>query len=174
MGTGMVKISILLFCRRISPVNAASTTCRRIIWIAIVLTLATMVTFLFVQVFSCSPIQAYWEQLAPADFLGEQSYSCVSEPASLLAASAVSLLLDFVAAALPAHLFWNLTIPLRQKLALFAVFSLGFAVVVFGAVRIYYLYVIFYQSYDVTCKSASSLVSVAASLIMLQGRRTNT
>lgn len=53
-------------------------------------------------------------------------YHCFNEPADLLAASAVSIVQDFIVCGMPTLLFWKLQLPRRQKIALGAVFGVGF------------------------------------------------
>jgi hypothetical protein len=49
----------------------------------------------------------------------------MNEPANVLAASAISIIQDFLACGLPIILFWKLKLPRRQKVALAAIFSVG-------------------------------------------------
>jgi hypothetical protein len=57
-------------------------------------------------------------------------YHCLNEPADLLAASAVSIVQDFIVCGMPTVLFWKLQLPRRQKIALGAVFGVGFLYVI--------------------------------------------
>jgi len=53
-------------------------------------------------------------------------YYCYDEPADLLAASAFSIVQDFIACGMPTLLFWKLQLPQKQKIALGAIFGVGF------------------------------------------------
>jgi len=44
-----------------------------------------------------------------------------------------------------------MALPRRQKTALGAIFALGFSLCIIGIVRFWYIYKVFFVSYDVTC-----------------------
>lgn len=69
---------------------------------------------------------------------------------ALLSACIVSVIQDFVVAALPTIMFLRMDIPFRQKVALAGVFAVGFFLCVTGILRIVYIYRIFFITYDVT------------------------
>ena len=58
---------------------------------------------------------------------------------------------DFITTSLPFFLFWDMALPRRQKTALGAIFALGFLLCIIGIVRFWYIYKVFFVSYDVTC-----------------------
>jgi hypothetical protein len=66
-----------------------------------------------------------------------------------MAASAISAL-DLFIAVLPTLLFWNMTLPRRQKIALWGLFAIGATTGVASLVRMYFIYLDFWQSYDFT------------------------
>jgi len=68
----------------------------------------------------------------------------------VLAASIISAAQDFITAILPTFLYWNLRIPLKQKMALFGIFAIGYGVVALGLLRAYYSWRTFYNTWDVT------------------------
>jgi len=45
-----------------------------------------------------------------------------------------------------------MALPRRQKTALGAIFALGFSLCIIGIVRFWYIYKVFFVSYDVTCQ----------------------
>lgn len=47
-------------------------------------------------------------------------------------------------------IFWNLSLPRRQKIALWALFAVGACTAVASLVRMYYIYLDFWKSYDFT------------------------
>lgn len=63
--------------------------------------------------------------------------------------SAVSAM-DLAVALLPTALFWNLRLPRRQKIAIWSLFAVGCTTAIASLIRIYYVYLDFYQSYDIT------------------------
>ena len=100
--------------------------------------------------FGCKPISAFWEQVEVVKVLGGYEYHCFDEGIDVFTAAVVSAAQDLLAAVLPTFLYWNLRIPIRQKIALFGIFAIGYGAVAIGALRAYYSWRIFFVTYDVT------------------------
>jgi hypothetical protein len=99
----------------------------------------------------CQPIAAYWERdditkLFSADF----KFHCIDEGALMVSASIISTVQDLITTTLPTFLYWNIKIPIRQKVLLFAIFAIGYGVSAIGALRAYYSWYVFYDTYDIT------------------------
>jgi hypothetical protein len=146
---GLVKISILLFYRRLSS-RAISTTFRWVTWITIGFIAAYSVAFILVPIFGCNPISAFWDQVDVVKVVEGYSYKCFNEGADVLAAGIISAVQDLATAILPTFLYWKLQLPIRQKLALFGIFAIGYGVVAVGAMRLYFSWRIFFDTYDET------------------------
>jgi hypothetical protein len=129
VSTGLTKISILLFYRRLST-GAVSATFHWAVRGCIAFVICYMVTFLCTLFLGCLPINAYWDQVSIAWIVAPHvegvDYRCFNEGANLLSASAISILQDFMACGMPMLLFWKLQMPRRQKIALGAIFGVGF------------------------------------------------
>jgi hypothetical protein len=151
---GMIKISILLFYRRLDSRNITRTF-RIATWINVIGIAGFVVAFTLVLFFSCNPSSAFWDQFDIQKTLDGYLYNCwVDESADLLAASIISAIQDAIAAFLPTILYWNLQIPRRQKVALGAIFALGYSVCIVACVRSYYVYRTFHNPrYDSTWES---------------------
>ncbi|KAK7545913.1 hypothetical protein IWX49DRAFT_485925, partial [Phyllosticta citricarpa] len=148
IGTGLTKVSILCFHRRLS--DTISPRYLVALQAAIAFVIAYMVTFTITLCIGCRPIQAFWKQLDPR-WRAKNDFKCFDEAADILAASAVSLVQDLLVCGLPLLIMWQLSIPKRQKIALSGIFSLGIFLCIVGAVRIYYIYEFYYDgSYDAT------------------------
>lgn len=133
--------------------GAITTFFRTVVWASIAFVAAYAVVFLCTLFFGCSPINAFWQQVDltwEATHIQNVDYHCLNEPANLLAASSVSIFQDFLACGLPTMLFWKLQLPRRQKIALGAIFGVGFFLCITGVLRIYYIHKIFYETYDTT------------------------
>jgi hypothetical protein len=121
---------------------------------------AIFITFFFLSIFQCTPIQNYWTFGAPSD-------TCVDEGAATLAAGIINCVADLLCTLLPMHMvakvlylhpdstsleltFSQLQMPKRQRIAVVILFSLGFIVTVAGIVRTYYIYRSVVASYDQT------------------------
>ncbi|TID24545.1 hypothetical protein E6O75_ATG02910 [Venturia nashicola] len=151
ISTSLTKISILLFYRRMS--DRVSKAFRFAVHACIVFVVAYMITFLTTLFLTCRPINAYWNQVYIPWALSHEEgvdYHCLNEPADLLAASAISIVQDFLVCGMPTLLFWKLKLPRRQKIALAAVFGIGFFLCITGILRVIYITNIFFHTYDTT------------------------
>ena len=61
-----------------------------------------------------------------------------------------TVLFDFLVWALPLPTIYRANLPLTQRLALIALFSVGLFVVAAAGIRIYYLDIVLWETYDVT------------------------
>ena len=147
IATCSVKISILLFYRRLSSnfnqVFFIAT------WIGIAYNIAYLVTFIFIIGFACRPAKAYWLQLDFA-WATTHKFTCVDEHVSLPTSAATSVFGDFYATLLPCILILKLDLPRRQKMALYSLFLLGFLVVAAGIVRTIFINYLINETYDNT------------------------
>ncbi|KAK8172583.1 hypothetical protein BKA80DRAFT_196634, partial [Phyllosticta citrichinensis] len=150
IATGITKISILCFYRRIASGTVANWFLYAT-WASIAFVVAYMIAFLGTLFFGCSPISAFWNQV-DAEWLvtNDGKWHCINEPGNLLAASSVSIVQDFLACGLPYLLLRKLQMSRRQKIALTAVFGVGIFLCVTGILRIYYIRLLFYTTYDIT------------------------
>lgn len=147
--TGLVKVSILLFYRRLSA-RVVSRAFFWTTWITIGYITAYSIALCIAPILGCQPISAFWDQFDPIKRLQGYEFHCFDEGADVLVASILSASQDLLTAILPTFLYWNLKIPIRQKLALFGIFAMGYGVVALGALRAYYSWNAFYNTYDVT------------------------
>jgi hypothetical protein len=153
VGSGLIKVSILLFYRRISS-RAISTGFRWATWISIGFIVAYSIAFTLMPIFLCNPISAFWDQTDVFKAAKGYKYKCLNEGADVFAAGVISSVQDLITAMLPTFLYWNLQIPFRQKVALFGIFAIGYFVVAIGAMRAYASWQIFFETYDVTWVAA--------------------
>jgi hypothetical protein len=94
---------------------------------AIVSVIAYMITFESTLIFGCRPISAFWNEVSPIwRALNENKYFCLDELGALFAANITSIVQDFLTFLMPLLLFWNLQLPIRQKVVLGCIFSVGF------------------------------------------------
>jgi hypothetical protein len=98
-----------------------------------------------------SPFGYYWEILSGA------KGTCVDEGAHLLTSTIMNVFIDLVILILPIKTLLALKIRTIQKIQVIAVFGAGIFVVVSSAVKVYYVHVTLFETYDVTCKLKSCL-----------------
>ncbi|KAF1931325.1 uncharacterized protein M421DRAFT_56758 [Didymella exigua CBS 183.55] len=149
VASGLIKISILLFYRRLSS-RVVSNRFRWAVWITIAFIASSTVAFTIVPIFGCDPISAFWDQANVVLVLKGYKYRCFNEGADVFSACVISTFQDLITAVLPTFLYWNLRIPVRQKIALFGIFAIGYGVAALGALRAYYSWQIYFGTYDST------------------------
>jgi hypothetical protein len=149
IATGLIKVSILLFFRRLGS-RGVSTTFRVITWVAIGFTIASTITFFISPLVGCQPLSAYWEQSDVVKIIQGTKFNCNDEGAAITAAGIVSTVQDVITALLPNFIYWKARIPFRQKAALMGIFAIAYGVAVFGALRTYATWVLFFETYDVS------------------------
>jgi hypothetical protein len=149
LATGLIKVSILLFFRRLGS-RGVSKTFRVITWVAIGFTIASTIAFFISPLVGCRPLSAYWEQSDVVKIIQGTKFNCNDEGAAMAAAGIVSTVQDVITALLPNFIYWKARIPFRQKAALMAIFATAYGVAVFGALRTYATWVLFFETYDVS------------------------
>lgn len=149
VASGLIKVSILLFYRRLGA-RAISNAFRWTTWITIGFIVAYTIALTLAPILGCQPVSAFWDQVDLRLRIKGYEYHCFDEGADVLAASIISAAQDLLTAILPTFLYWNLQISRRQKAALFGIFAIGYGVVALGVLRAYYSWRTFYDTYDIT------------------------
>ncbi|PSN58951.1 hypothetical protein BS50DRAFT_444984, partial [Corynespora cassiicola Philippines] len=106
-------------------------------------TVAFVVCFTTLTVSICIPVSNYWKITSDPD-------TCVNEGLAVVAAGSVNTFSDFLCTIIPIPLVGKLSLPLKQRVALVLLFSLGLIVTGAGIVRCYYSYKSLIAEYDVT------------------------
>ncbi|KAL3481373.1 hypothetical protein BJX99DRAFT_253677 [Aspergillus californicus] len=136
----LVKLSLLTSYLRFLIVP----TFRYLNWAMIVLILGWGLSFFIVMLVACRPLNAYWDTTLDA------SAQCSDEQARTLAFTITNLIFDIVVLLLPAPTFWKLQLPIKERLVLIGLMSLGIVACTASAVRLYYANRIYHSSYDTT------------------------
>ncbi|CAI6330444.1 unnamed protein product [Periconia digitata] len=152
VATGLIKISILLFYRRLGA-RGVSQAFKAATWLTVGSIVLSTMTFCLISLFGCQPISAFWNQSDIEKMVAGYKYTCIEEAPVVLAAGIVSTIQDFITALLPSFIYWKIQIPLRQKAALFGIFAIAYGVVAFGAVRTYSTWILYYETYDISWQS---------------------
>ncbi|KAI0396808.1 hypothetical protein F5Y17DRAFT_59876 [Xylariaceae sp. FL0594] len=139
IGLTLIKLSVLLFFRRIFRVRAFILVNN----IVIGLTVAWGISYTFALAFQCVPVSTLWDHFE-SDYI---NYQCVEVLPFYLSFAYSDLILDVIIFVLPIPHLWNLKMPLRQKLGVAFIFFLGSLVVSIGIVRtIIYAWVVDFAS----------------------------
>jgi hypothetical protein len=130
-GTCLVRISILLFFRRMVK-GTFRRRWRWSVWAAIGFTVVWTLAFCIMLLATCNPTEASWKVFDPTY---EKEWTCVDTRPSSYAAGVLAVLSDCYALVLPWSMIWPLDMPRRQKIALNLVFSFGVVVVIAAGLR---------------------------------------
>ncbi|PSN65236.1 hypothetical protein BS50DRAFT_458561, partial [Corynespora cassiicola Philippines] len=164
--TTLTRISILTFYRRITS-SLVSPPLMIAVWISIIFVAAYGISFIFVLIFTCWPVEAYWYRFTTSWLRAHPHYKCHDELTTLVVIISISTAQDFIVCILPMFVVRKLRLPFRQKLALVGIFSLGLGTCAVGALRIHYAHRVFYYvksgspTYDITWEALGSWVSTA-------------
>jgi hypothetical protein len=126
VSTVTTKISILLFYRRLVP-ETVSRGFRWSVYGAISFVLAYFVTWEILLFTRYRPLYADWMLGNPfwwAEHKDEVHY--INEGVVIASSAIVSAVQDFIVCGMPMMVFWKMTIPRRQRIALGAIFAVGF------------------------------------------------
>ncbi|KAL1968958.1 hypothetical protein VTN77DRAFT_792 [Rasamsonia byssochlamydoides] len=153
------KLSLLWFCRRIlgTGIKGPFRTFNYCLVAAMTAVALLATIFIFLSIFQCIPVRAYW------DVDPTYPYHCLDGTADVFAASVVNISTDFLTTVVPMPLIWRLKLPVRQRIAVIAIFGLGVTVNVAGSVRTYYVWKDMIDSYHDQTWHAW-LIAFAASL----------
>ena len=158
VASGLIKVSIILFYKRLGS-NAVSKSFQRVTQLTVAFIVAYSIAFTLVPIFGCQPISAFWDQSDIFKVATGYTYKCFDEGADVFSAAVISTAQDLITAILPTFIYWNLQIPFRQKVALFIIFAIGYGVVAVGALRSYYTWHVFFETYDVTWATWNCFIS---------------
>ena len=137
--TTLTKISILTFYRRMSS-SLISRSFYIAVWASIIFGTCTTeanircansiqvlvygITVVFVLIFTCWPVEAYWYRFTTS-WLKTHSYKCHDELTALVVIIPISTAQDFIACILPMFVVRKLNLRFTQKLGLSVIFGVG-------------------------------------------------
>ena len=125
LGTGLTKVSILLFVNQMMRRNLA-TPIATILWATVAFVVFSTVTFEISLFSECRPFSAFRMQVDIGYAYGGAKWHCVNEGAKLLSAGIISTVQDFIVTTLPLVLIWDLQMAQKKKFAIIAVFAVGY------------------------------------------------
>ncbi|KAF1810453.1 hypothetical protein P152DRAFT_98877 [Eremomyces bilateralis CBS 781.70] len=143
VATTFTRISLLSFYYRFVRDTAAHRF-RMTLHASLGFVVVMGVSFVCLAVFQCSPISAYWTMPAP------EGAVCIDDGRATLAVGVVNCFADLIVTVLPIPLVMKLKMPLRQRIGVVVLLSLGFIVIIAGSLRSYYIWDSIMNSYDET------------------------
>ncbi|KAI1800512.1 hypothetical protein F4811DRAFT_25640 [Daldinia bambusicola] len=126
----LTKISILIFYLKVFPKRSFRLTAYGLI----VVNLLYALTWDFLLIFQCRPIRGAWLQ-----WDGETETQCISINVLGWSAAAVNIALDLAVIILPLPELFALSLSLRKRLQIVAMFAVGFFITIVSIVRLYSL-----------------------------------
>lgn len=108
------KVSMPLFFLRFAGCGKSRLLCQ--LWIAYII--CTSIPRWFINIFPCSPLSASWDRSIPS--------KCIDNEPFLYWGAVNNAVIDIGLVLIPIPILRNLKVPLRVKLELMAMFSMGF------------------------------------------------
>ncbi|KAI7537592.1 hypothetical protein KC331_g10845 [Hortaea werneckii] len=137
------RLSLCMFYYRLVG-DSGIVWFRWVVHANVAFTISVCITFVFLSVFLCTPVQYYWE------FPPTTDGHCLDEGIATLAAGALNLAADFLATITPIPLVMRLNMRLKYRIGVSVLFGLGFIVIVAGIVRTFYIWKGLMDTYDET------------------------
>ncbi|RYP55422.1 hypothetical protein DL769_010185 [Monosporascus sp. CRB-8-3] len=125
-GLGIIKLSVLLFYRRIFTIGAFRLVNNAFIGV----TIAWGIAYTFATALQCTPVSTIWNE-----FELDYGTSCVRVQALYFSIAVSDLILDVLIYLLPIPHLCQLHLPMREKLAVVGIFLLGSIVIAIGITR---------------------------------------
>ncbi|PGH07937.1 hypothetical protein AJ79_06145 [Helicocarpus griseus UAMH5409] len=122
-----VKASVLLFLSRL---EAHSRTIRWLIWTTFAINLGHLISVALVVIFQCWPIELNF------DYSLINQGKCVNQGKFYITASAIAILTDFMVLSIPILISRKLHLPVRRKIAVVIILSLGLLATLVGIWRL--------------------------------------
>jgi hypothetical protein len=125
IGTSCIKISILLFYRRLVK-GLSNPLIKYTIWSSIAFIVLFTIAFLIILLVQCSPISAVWQSINP---LYSEPHRCMSQHAVLITtffSNSIYVFADLLCVTLPAIVVMRLRLDFRSRVALLFVFCVGY------------------------------------------------
>jgi hypothetical protein len=125
IGTGLTKLSILLFVLRMTR-HSTNRLIIYAVWASIVFCSLTTVIFFILPLVECKPFSAFWHQVNYEWVLTGVEYKCLDEGKRVLSAGIFAVIQDVIVASLPLSTVWGLQMPTQQKIIVTAIFGGGY------------------------------------------------
>ncbi|KAL4888578.1 hypothetical protein BDV59DRAFT_211072 [Aspergillus ambiguus] len=136
----LVKLSLLVSYLRFFT----KPRYRRLTWAMIVFIVLWALAFIITLFLECRPLKDYWETIK---YTPE---TCINQDASTFSFSITNLVTDLMVLVLPMRVLWMLKLPMRERLVLITLMSVGILACTASAVRVYYSYRTLNITYDIT------------------------
>lgn len=123
-------MSILCFYDRLFSVKPLY---RNLTWAAMALSVTWFIAAEIANLVTCRPVDAFWHRLKPG--------KCFNFNIMALWLGSVEAGIDLFILAIPIHMAFDLHLPLRARIAVASIFTLGGFSIVTNVVRIRFMYI---------------------------------
>ncbi|KAL8916463.1 MAG: hypothetical protein Q9208_008495 [Pyrenodesmia sp. 3 TL-2023] len=127
-----IKLSILLFYRRLFPRQSTSARWRTFHWALCSASVGLAIITIFGTAFQCTPIPYLWDRTVPGG-------RCIDYSVFARFTNVGNMLTDILILAMPVSIVWSLHLDTHKKLGVCAMFLLGGFTCIAGVVRFCYL-----------------------------------
>ncbi|RYP70638.1 hypothetical protein DL771_005351 [Monosporascus sp. 5C6A] len=125
-GLCIIKLSVLLFYRRIFTIGTFRLVNNALIGV----TIAWGIAFTVTTAFQCAPVSSIWDEIEVGF-----STACVQVRPYYFSFAISDIILDVLIYVLPIPHLWQLHMPMREKLAVVGIFLLGSIVIAISITR---------------------------------------
>ncbi|KFY28782.1 hypothetical protein V493_02762 [Pseudogymnoascus sp. VKM F-4281 (FW-2241)] len=143
VASNLAKTSILVFYLRILVARVDKIITK----LALAGVVGYFTSIIFVVFLQCRPFGYYWNILIPGN---AGKGKCINETSGQLAAASINLIFDVIIFIIPLRSLILLKIRFTQRMHVLALFSAGLLVIVAASIRLYYVTIIFIDTWDVT------------------------
>ncbi|KAL4964563.1 uncharacterized protein BDV14DRAFT_209315 [Aspergillus stella-maris] len=127
----VIKLALLAVMLRIFAPDRQKVI---VIYISIIILLLYYIPALFIKIFFCKPISAYWTGT-------ENGGTCIDQRKVIIADSAISIASDFWILILPVPMLWSLKMSVTKKLRVVGILGAGGLATAFSIWRLYMMVV---------------------------------
>lgn len=146
------RLSLVCFLLRLVT-GSGHTSFAWVLRAALLWQVVVCTALVFMTVFLCVPVRAYWA-IPLVD-----NAKCLNEGDVTLAGGVVNCVSDLMVTLLPIPIVMKLNMPLRQRIGVIVLLSLGIVVTIAGIVRTYFIWKSLIESYDITWYSYQLWIS---------------
>lgn len=114
-GLTLIKLSVLMFYRRVFGITRAKLITFRIVGVLLV---GWFIAINFLNLFTCTPVKKSWVHDLPG--------SCTNWKMALIGTAIPNICTDFILLILPMPILWRLQVGLSRKIALAGAFAAGY------------------------------------------------
>ncbi|KAH7116311.1 hypothetical protein EDB81DRAFT_701903 [Dactylonectria macrodidyma] len=157
----IMKISVLFGYLRLFP----DRLFRQIVIITITLTFLWGLIASTVFIFQCQPISHFW-----SIWKGKGSGKCLTATTIIWTASITAIVTDFLMLGMPISQLWPIQMPLRKKVIVTFMLSMGMFVTIVSIIRLHAIYLLMDSkniTYDGTSLALWSVIEVDASVVCM-------